>query len=675
MSEKLKESLSGHFGKTLWAQLFFLMSFLPYVSQHPALVHLICFIALALGGVLAWRRQRLGFLWQIIAVFIGGQVVFEHYSTFRGLGPGLSLLAFLVCIKMVELRSERDLFIFFFISSTLLVGHLLNIYSFLGLLHFLICIGVMLLMMMCFHRKKNWIWPNRDHFKVLSVLYLLAIPQALFLFIFFPRFYVGHLKFPSVGAQSKLGFTDKLRPGDFSSIVQDQSPVFRVQFHSKQRPNRSDFYWRGAVLQQTDGFNWDRGKAPVFESFLEHYEKQTRDLDYTSYQIDFAISESDVAFTLAQTYQLEGRSRARRSFKHGEILSLRPRSSQNISYQAQALIQKTKAFQYDKLALRPYLEVPDQISPRLINYAGELKQDYPRPKQMVEELMRRYREQDFTYTLSPGIYSGSQAMQDFFFERRRGFCEHYASASALILRLAGIPSRVVTGFQGGLYNEFGDYFIVRGQDAHAWIEVYLEDEGWIRYDPVRYIAPERIELGAFQYFRGLNSQSGRFDQGQAQNFEGTFWQKARLRWDAWYYGLNQFFMSYDQNSQETFLSRLGLPKLSPPQLLGLSFGLLFLFALGGLALFSWNKKVLSEEQKLWRQFFKILEKRGLHRLAQEAPLALEQRIYRELSFKDEEEKIQISEVFTQLLELSYAQGHNKESQRIKRVRQQLKWLK
>lgn len=669
-----KEKMSGHLGKTLWAQLYFLLSYLPYFSQHPFRVHTICLLALMGGVVLAWYRRHISLIWQIIIVCFGGWLIFQHYHTFRGLGPGLSLLAFLVCVKTLELRHERDLFIFFFITTTLLVGHLLNISSFLGLIHFFACLAMMLLMMMCFHNRRRWRWPVREHFKVLGALYILAIPQAIFLFVFFPRFYVGHLQFPSVGAQSKLGFTDELRPGRVSTIVEDQSAIFRARFLSQSRPKSSELYWRGAVLQKTEGLNWDRGEAPVHEGFLNFYQGQASESSTISYLVDFATHETDVAFTLQQTFELTPRSRSRLSIKPGETFSLKPRSSQKISYEGRSLTQKTRPQEYGELDLAPYLQLPSDLPVKLEKYAHELRDEFSTGQAITDELMGRFFKQDFVYTLSPGPYLGEDAISEFFFDRKRGFCEHYSSVSALILRLAGVPARVVTGFQGGVYNDYGDYFIIRGEDAHAWIEVHLKDKGWVRYDPVSFIAPQRIELGASRYFQGLDLEDGSFNQAKEMSNQGPFWKNIRLRWDAWYYQMNQYFMSYDQESQKSFLSNLGLPQISPFQLLSATFGVVFLFGLCIFVLFSWPRKKITPERALWIKFFKFLEKEGIHRDDYSAPLDYRAKIIDKFFARERPRLEDVLYVFDSLLRLSYARRDKNSRELFKQVRQELKKL-
>jgi hypothetical protein len=303
----------------------------------------------------------------------------------------------------------------------------------------------------------------------------------------------------------------------------------------------------------------------------------------------------------------------------------------------------------------------------------ELRQSTPIEAKLVDKLMERYYQQDFTYTLSPGTYGGKSPIEDFFFERRRGFCEHYASVSALILRLAGIPSRVVTGFQGGLYNEYADYYILRGEDAHAWIEVYLQDGGWVRYDPTSYIAPERIELGASRYFQGLSPSDGSFDRTAGINSENSFLFKARLRWDAWYYEVNQFVMSYDRESQEYFLSQVGFPKFSPFELLSFTFAVVILLSLAGLALFSLNKKTVSQEERLWYKLLKYLEIQGLPKEPYLGPLKYRKKILYGLSSHQRQESI--LEVYDLLVILRYAPHTQDKKELISRVRQQLRQLK
>lgn len=656
MSEKiiiknLKMYMNGQLGKRIFTVLFFVSTVAPYLNQHPLHVSLSAFFLLILGLILKKSPPKI-IHW---SVALGcGTLVYSSYGTLRGLEPGLSLLIYFAVLKTWELKKERDLFIMFLISILLLVGHLLNLYSLLGLLHLFVSSVMMIFLMMMFHREESWQWPNAQKRRAIYLMVAMSVPQAVFLFVFFPRFYVGHFNFSSTQMKSKLGFTDRLRPGEVSEIITSTDPVFRVNFFGDQRPTGRDLYWRGATLNQADGFNWDRGESwEISREGEREGEKGESEINYPyQYQVHFATQERGIGFTLAYTEKVDLLGRGRVRAMHDDTYQMTPFSNSKMRYKVWGLKgQEPEPLSEQELEL--YLQLPEDLSERFKNFINDRFSSETSPEDKASKLMRYFREEDFVYTLRPEPYLGQSALEEFFFDKRRGFCEHYASATALAFRLMGIPTRVVTGFQGGLYNSYGDFFVIRGEDAHAWVEAYFEDQGWVRFDPVEAIAPQRIEFGARDYFL---SQGG-VDDLSFQDFLGGqsdgFTRDLLMRFDATYFALNQAFISFDYDAQLSAFKNWGLPELSPEAYLFISFTGAGLVGLFFFPYFLGQKKsTLNSQQRVFRKFLTQLEKLGFIRADW---MSLEK--FSEFVCQDtrwsEQQKEQLSKIFQYYLELRF----------------------
>lgn len=569
-------SLNPYFKKVLIFQLFLAASTIPFISQHPTTVLLLGSALMLFPWLILSLKEMTHKLIKVSLVFFSLAIVLNSYGTLRGLEPGLSLLLLITILKGSEIATKRDQFIFLLMSILCLVGHLLNVDQLVYVLYILVMAIWMVRLFFSiesFDEKnrvsKKW---SRKKSKDLLFIFGIAIPQAVLLFIFFPRFYVGNLVFSASSTTSKVGFIDELNPGEWSKTVEDKTPIFRAQF-SDGKPSRGGLYWRGAVLQKSLGFRWIVGDVPDDIERLGFYRGKA-EVD-RRYKVDFDSAFDNRLFTLPFTTQVDLKSQGKVLNVSGELYHVLSAQSQAPRYEA-ATSQAWGGFEITETEKTQYLELPE-VSNRLRRFAQDFKNRHETPKELIAALMNHFRQMPFVYTLDPGSYSTRYPEDEFFFQRRRGFCEHYSSITGLLLRLWGIPSRIVTGFQGGVYNPVGDYFVLRGEDAHAWVEAFVEDEGWVLVDPIRSIAPWRIEFGAQAFFSQQFSSEDEFNSDFEMN--PPLWKRALFTIDSYYYQANLFFTNYREEGQRSFLEFLGLGGLSPVRLLAYIGGVFFVFYL------------------------------------------------------------------------------------------------
>jgi len=323
-------------------------------------------------------------------------------------------------------------------------------------------------------------------------------------------------------------------------------------------------YWRGVVLWQGNGLEWhategpaaiprsNRG-VPAGEPIRQWITLEPQG-GHWMFALDWPADAPPASIMAPGAYLWSGQP-VRKPRKY-EVLSfpelrnreLRPREKKTL------------------------LETPPWISPAVRELAASFTASKSGPKVAVNRALDFFRTQGFRYSLSPGEYKPSD-LDDFLFRRRIGFCEHYAASFATLMRLAGIPTRVVVGYLGGEYNEIGHFFIVRQADAHAWCEVWLPETGWLRVDPTSVVAPERINFGlnTFLERRAGAEQNVGNQSGLVRNFtRSPLFNRIRLAWQTLNYTWDTHVLSFDNERQDSFLSSLGLENREPLVLLGLA---------------------------------------------------------------------------------------------------------
>ncbi|MDR3395559.1 MAG: DUF3488 and transglutaminase-like domain-containing protein [Parasulfuritortus sp.] len=585
---------------TLWLVGPLLLALLPQTLFLPVWIS----AAAALGMVWrispVWRKnassQR---LLRLVLALSGTLGVFIEHHTLFGPQGGVSLLVLMTVLKLLESEGRRDHLVMTLVGYFLLMTTFIHDQRLLTALWLAVAATVFTASLVATQSSAPLPW--RTALKLGGSLILQALPLALLLFVLFPRLHspIGGL---IQTRQAQTGLSDSMSPGSVSQLIRSDAIAFRADFASAGIDGRA-LYWRGPVLWQYDGQTWHRTGTAVEKVAAEPLGQP---LNYT------ITLEADnqpwlPVAGLATHVNLPGAHET----ADLEWLAARPVQERQ-RYEVQAWLDYRIEPTLSPARRALALDLPRGFNPGAIalgrRWAGEGRS----PQAIAEAALAYFREQPFHYTLNPPTL-GANAVDDFLFASRRGFCEHYAGAFTVLMRAAGVPARVVTGYQGGEYNPIGKYWIVRQRDAHAWAEIWLANQGWVRVDPTAAVAPNRIELGI---------EAGLPDTDKSLlNLPAAWLQPLRLTWDFVNNGWNQWVLGYDFERQQRLLNVLS-PSLT--SLRGMLWSLLAGAAilLGGLSLLLLHpgqQPKPDRPARLYARFLHRLARTGLHKGPAEGP--------------------------------------------------------
>ena len=577
----------------------------PHVARLPVWVSVVCVGA---GGA-RWWIARHGLRtpsWWIMALLAVGVAAgaWVEYRQLFGREVGVSLLIAMLCLKILEMRMKRDVVIAIFLGFFLAMTNFLYSQTILMGLYMLVCVWIFVATLVGFNRINTEATVRE---RVVPAFWLLiqAIPLMLVLFFLFPRLAGPLWRMPGADTAGS-GLSDEMSPGDISKLSLSDAVAFRVDFDMAV-PNTEDLYWRGPVLGQQVGRTWRM--YPVRAAPRIQYDALSPPVTYRVtlqpsnkpwlFALDLPRAAPPEAYILGD-FQLRSNTL---------VTSLR-------SYEMSSHLRYRTGTSLSPDALRPYLQYNDDINPRTIAYARKLRQDNPDPKVLIEKLMTRYNN-EFEYTLEPPLL-GPNSVDEFLFDTRKGFCEHYAGSFVLILRAAGIPARVVTGYQGGEVNPITRQLVVRQSEAHAWSEVWLEDLGWVRADPTFAVSPLRINRGMADALgpQGVLDNLIRADRFGLLKQIGFTWDAVNSQWNQWVVGFNQ------ERQRYAFETLLGVQDMDWRRLaLWLIAGI---FSTGGgvglLLLLKVYRKRKEPVVAAYDRFCAKLAKTGIHREPHEGPM-------------------------------------------------------
>lgn len=519
------------------------LALLAHISTLPLWVPAIVVACglIRLGLARSGRGAPAGSVLVIVAV-LTVPLLLVRFHTFNGLVGGTALLAVAAGLKLLETKARRDIYIITLIIYFVSLAALLEGDSF-WLLAYLIGVcwltTATLLRLTSSGPAPGWRRSLRYGGRVL----LQALPLALVFWLLFPRFAAPLWRIPSDSQTAASGLSDTMSPGDITSLALSDEVAFRVRFAAGTPPNR-ERYWRGPVLDVFDGHTWSRSpstqKAAALKPLGPGYKytvmmephrhrwifmldwPNTWNLPRAELSADYTLMQSE---PLSRPVDVEGASYTQ--VQATEPLSIRMRSRD--------------------------LRLPNDRNPRTQALARELRAAHTDDMEYLQAVLAMFTQQPFFYTLNPPKLS-DDSVDQFLFNTKRGFCGHYASAFAALARAAGIPARVVTGYQGGTLNPYGDYWILRQSDAHAWTEVWIEARGWLRIDPTAAIAPQRVERGLADA-AGADESSASVWQRRTRWFSGL-----RLRFDAVKEIWRERILDFDQDSQRKLLEFLKIPE-------------------------------------------------------------------------------------------------------------------
>jgi len=519
------------------------LSIVPHVPYLPY------WITIAFTGCAVWRyliekrRRPLPSAWiraaLALACFLG---VLVTYSSISGVGPGSALLAVMASLKLLETRKRRDQFVLLFISIFLVMSSLLREQYLWSLPYMLGAITV--IMTAWLRMSAGPTQPARRSFATGGRLLLYAAPLALAMWVFFPRLATPFWAVPVDSSRASTGLSDTMSPGDISSLSLSNDVAFRVSFES-QVPDPRDRYWRGLVLTTFNGRSWT-GREPAISTTARDQIVTSGDpvsyevmLEPTRQQWVFAL-EMPVEWTLAKSFMGPQQQLARST-----------PIDQRVAYKAVSHPQYRVESDLPQVYRNWYSNLPADSNPETVALARKMREAVDSDQAFIDSVLAKFNTEEFFYTLEPPPL-GSNPVDRFLFDTRRGFCEHYASAFAVMMRSADIPSRVVLGYHGGEINPLGGHLIVRQSDAHAWTEVWLEGVGWRRVDPTAAVAPGRIDYGASgAALEGLGSAWGLSAPSELLHRLSLSIDALNAKWNEWILG-------YGPENQLNFMKWLGM---------------------------------------------------------------------------------------------------------------------
>jgi len=512
----------------------------PHIPFVPPWVALLVIAAGAWRWAADRRRWPMPPKWlRISAVVAATLAVLGSYRTVNGIEAGTALLALMAGVKLLETRGSRDLTVLAFIAYFLLYAALLRDQR-LPQLPYLLGVTVFATAALMRVHAGTAGDSGRDVLRRTGALMLQAVPLALLLFLLFPRL-PGPFWGVATSDSARTGLGDEMTPGDISDLSASGEVAFRVRFLGE-LPPPVQRYWRGPVLHEFDGRSWRRPRAQAFP---------TQGVKFVGDPVDYQITlePTDRPWILALDIPAEWPEReAYRSYDF-QLVSPR-RLTEVSSYRLRSYPRFVAGAELPHSLRNKDTRLPPEGNPRSRALARELAARHGEPLAIAQALLTMFREQPYVYTLDPPRLA-ENAMDEFLFTTRRGFCEHYASAFTLVMRAAGVPARVVTGYQGGEFNPIGGYLIVRQSDAHAWSEIWVAGRGWLRVDPTAAVAPERIERGLIGALGADEVAPGRLRDAS------DLWLQVELTWDTLNDFWNERVVRFNAARQMNLLERLG----------------------------------------------------------------------------------------------------------------------
>jgi transglutaminase-like putative cysteine protease len=509
-------------------------------------------VPLLLGVAIAWRLAIAAFEWpapirtlRLSLALAAFCAVLASYRTINGVEAGSALLVVMIALKVLESKGYRDQLLLIMLSYFLLFASLLLARGPLTAIYLLVLVWVTTVGLLQLSRRGPLL-DLRSTGALAGRLLLQSLPLMLALFVLFPRLPGPLWGLPGTSTSATSGLGDTVNPGDITSLALSDEIAFRAEFLSAP-PAPSDLYWRGPTMTNFDGRTWSMliGERRNVAASIEYLGAPTE------YRVMLETTGRNWAFAL----EMPKLAPDERVLRMGSDYQLRtfpgtPRGTR-LDYTLTSYTRFRALEPLGEGEREMFRRLPPESSPRTRALVQSWLAEHLDPEQIIERGMGYLRSQPFFYTLTPPAL-GDQPIDEFLFDSREGFCEHYASAFTVMMRAAGLPARVVTGYQGGELNGIGGYYIVRQSDAHAWTEVWLDGRGWVRVDPVSAVAPERVALGSWR-----SALAGERVPGSA--LRRLAWvRRALLAWDAASTYWNEWVIGYGPRLQRALLEALGL---------------------------------------------------------------------------------------------------------------------
>jgi transglutaminase-like putative cysteine protease len=533
---------------------------------------------------LAWTSSPLPGKWWLmgtLAVTIAATLL--THKTVLGRDAGVTLIVVLVALKTMELRAKRDAFVIFFLSFFTMLTNFFFSQSLLTATAMLVALLGLLTALVNAHMPvgKPPLWQAA---KIAGGMALLGAPVMAVMFVLFPR--VAPLwGIPGDAMSGRSGLSASMRVGNIASLALDDSIAMRVKF-AGDVPQQNQMYFRGPVFARFDGREWRplRLQGPNLPGQLRNQMPSNLQVagEPVKYEVTLEPTNRPWLFVLdAAPRPPNAAGYAMAMTSELQWLTDRP-VTDILRYKAESYTDF--AYGSPRATLQEYVELPAGFNPRTAELGAQIRAANPGADAiaLATVALERLRSGGYVYTLEPGVY-GDNTADEFWFDRKEGFCEHIASAFVILMRSMNVPARVVTGYQGGERNSVDGFWIVRQSDAHAWTEIWQAGRGWVRVDPTSAVSPGRIgTLQRLQVPQGvIASAIGSVSPGLAASL--------REGWEALNNGWNQWVLNYTQSKQLNLLKDIGFESPSWEDLSYVLIGLIVFVSLCGAAWTLWER--------------------------------------------------------------------------------------
>jgi transglutaminase-like putative cysteine protease len=605
------------------ARTLYALATVLLLVQFPHIVHLPIWISLTGAGLVGLRlfllhephRKLLRFLLSPITVtLLAAATAFLIRLDFGyaiGRDPSVAFLFVLVAAKFAEIRRDSDATLLLCLSAFLLLTQYFYSQTMFSALVTLPTIVALVFALSILRDSQNPA-KNTQQIKLVGKLLLHGLPLAALLFFIFPRL-PGPLWSLPEDSMATTGLSDSMSPGSIGELSKSNEVAFRVEFDGPP-PASHQLYWRGPVLSEFDGRNWNTRKSMMETGQRQQGGKS----DLHSYTVMLQPHKQRWLFALDAASSLPRSDNVKpdnpgytsskrvlgRLMSDGQLIANQP-VTQLLRYRQSSNLSATLHTSRPRPLNTLYL--PGKNT-KTIEFAISMRNRYASELNYAMSVLQHFNRDVFRYTLKPQLL-GDAPVDEFLFQTKEGFCEHYAAAFVVMMRAAGIPARVVTGYQGGQMN--GDYMIVRQSDAHAWAEAYI-DGAWRRFDPTGFVAPSRVEQGLSAALPGETSAPG------YGPLDSNWLRQTQLKWDSINHRWQRFVVNFDNDSQDKIWEKIGIQNPSMLQITVAVISISLAWSLLILGLPKRAKQHRSVNERLWRRLCHQLQHHRFARISSES---------------------------------------------------------
>jgi len=576
---------------------------LPHINHIPLPLFAAFSVLLVWRFVCIWKIKYLPNRLILLLLTIGAvYLLYIQHQGILGRDAGTSLFVIALGLKLLEIKTERDLYLVNYLAFIVATSQFLYQQSILMAAYILFVCCVLLATLVSINSQKP---ETLSALITATKIVFQALPISIVLFVLFPRIEAPRWMLFDQQHSAKTGLSDSLEPGAISQLGLSDELVFRAKFTS-QLPPPNQRYWRGPVYSHTDGLRWTE--------INRSRKKKSKQIVYSGRKYQYTLmieaQDKDWVFGLDMAESFPPSLRKNQQY---QLINLENKH-QRAEYKFTSYTQYNTG-EISQKERKDNLQLPAEASDNIKQLVRQLQGFDSAPEVFIQSLLSHFKNENFHYTLRPPLM-GDKPIDTFLFDRRYGFCSHYATAFVYLMRVAGLPARVVGGYQGGEFNPLGGFLEIKQANAHAWAEVWLEGKGWVRFDPTAAIAPERIEQDVnidLQIATGIVSFSPMFTDAS----KALSWMKqARQLWSNIDYSWQRWVINYDTKNQSKFLSSWGIDDIKAIFYWLLS-SIAFITAILAWIILRKKQRKIEKEQMLYQLFCKKMAKAGVNKQAGE----------------------------------------------------------